>query len=334
MKKTAVFLFWLICVSFCLFVSCNNDSPDGSSDRPKDSWAVTFVYNNQGNTKTVYVKDGETVSMPLDPYRENYVFLGWFSNTPSTTRYDFSLPVTEDIRLYAKFELNATAITNQISESTMKSIVKIECQSYNLMWGFIETDTTGWNQGSGFCIEVSNGNYYILTNCHVVAKSQGYDKIRIKVTDYKGNTYTAYLYSNPNKDKDAISAEYDLACIYFSASSSEIQPLKILSQNPKIGDDVIALGAPKNQSNTITFGKARDYRAISLDNTEEYLSNVTFDVLRHDANIKGGSSGGPLLNTNLEVIGVNYASAKDNNNISYAIPAEKVHEFLKEYVYN
>ena len=334
MKKTVIFLILIICISLSLFVSCDNDNSDGSSDRPKDSWEVTFVYNSQGSTKTVYVKDGETVSMPLDPYKENYVFIGWFSNYPATKRYDFSLPVTEDIRLYAKIELNAAALTNQISENTMKSIVKIECQSYNLMWGFIETDTTGWNQGSGFCIEVSNGNYYILTNCHVVVKAPEYDKIRIRVTDYKGNTHTAHLYRNPNKSTDAISPDYDLACIYFSASSSEVQPLKMLSKNPKILDDVIALGAPQNQSNTITFGKAREYRSITLDETETYRSNVTFNVLRHDADVKGGSSGGPLLNTNLEVIGVNYAASKDDNNISYAIPAEKVQEFLKKFVYN
>ncbi len=338
MKKRAVVLIFLACFLACLMISCNNgdsNSADTDPQRPKGNYAVTFMYDGKYNSQTVYVKAGDTVSMPADPVKKNYVFLGWFTNSLCTGRYDFSLPVTSDIKLYAKFELDATYITNEISQNTMKSIVKIECQYYNeILWGMIETETTGWYQGSGFCVTQNDGYYYILTNCHVIEGPDGYDKMRIRVTDYKGNQYTAHLYTNPNKTKAAISAEYDLACIYFKAGSTEVAPLSVVSYNPKIGDDVISLGAPDGQTNTITIGKLREYKMITLSDTPKNESNVTFEVIRHDADIKGGSSGGPLLNSNLQVIGVNYAGATGDSNVCYAIPAEKVQRFLKEFVYN
>lgn len=332
MKKQFLLLLILSCLVCCLMISCGKN--DGASDRPKDSWEVAFVYN-ANNSSVIYVKDGDRVSMPADPVKKNYVFLGWFSNYACTERYDFSEEVHSDLTLYAKFELDAGKITNEISQNAMKSIVKIECQYYNeILWGMLETDKTGWYLGSGFCFSENDGYYYILTNCHVVEGPSGYDKMRIRVTDYKGNQYTAQLYTNPSKNKEAKSAEYDLACIYFKSGSTEVKPLEILRTNPKLQDDVISLGTPDGQTNTITFGKVKEYKTITLDDTPKNESNVTFDVIRHNADIKGGSSGGPLLNSNLDVVGVNYAGSTGDNDISYAIPAEKIWEFLNTYVYN
>ena len=62
------------------------------------------------------------------------------------------------------------------------------------------------------------------------------------------------------------------------------------------------------------------------------MSNVTFEVVYHNAFINNGSSGGPLLDANLRVVGVNYAG--NSSGIGYAIPAVKVNEFLRNYVYN
>ncbi len=332
MKKKILLILILTCFVCCLLISCNNN--DDTSDRPKGSWEVTFVYNSNSSS-VVYVKDGDRVSMPTDPTRKNYVFLGWFSDHACTKRYDFSSQVSSDLTLYAKFELDAGKITNEISQSTMKSIVKIECQYYNeILWGMFETDTTGWSQGSGFCFSENDGYYYILTNCHVVEGPTGYDKMRIRVTDYKGNQYTAALYTNPNKSKEAKSADYDLACIYFKSSDTEVQPLNIVKLNPKLQDDVISLGTPEGQTNTITYGKVREYMVITLTDTPKNESNVTFKVIRHNADIKSGSSGGPLLNSTLEVVGVNYASSTGDDDISYAIPAEKIWEFLNTFVYD
>ena len=229
-------------------------------------------------------------------------------------------------------KIDAAALTNQISTDTIRGVVKVYNKSYNTFLGIETASSTA--QGSGFCFHIEDGYYYILTNCHVAQKDTSYDNQKFIIEDYQGNTYEGFLFQfkKSNKVVSAISPSYDLACLYFEASSSNVKALKILSKNPASGADVISLGAPNGQSNTITFGQIAGYGGVTLADTSTTLSNVTFDVIHHSAYINKGSSGGPLLNTDLNVIGVNYA-VSTSRELAYAIPAEKVIEFLKEYVY-
>ncbi len=291
---------------------------------------VTFVYNNGTASSKIVVEDGKTVSTPNDPKKSNYLFSGWYTESSFVNRYDFSKPVTKNLTLYARYEIDAATLTNKISTDLIKGVVKIYNKSYNTFLG-IETSSST-SQGSGFCFHIQDGYYYVLTNCHVAKKNSSYDKQKFTIEDYQGKTYEGYLYKNPNKSVSAIAASYDLACLYFKPSSTNVKKLSIFSSNPSSNDDVISLGAPKAQSNSITYGYVYGYRKVTLSNTSTTLSNVTFEVVYHNAFINNGSSGGPLLDANLRVVGVNYAG--DSSGIGYAIPAVKVNEFLRNYVYN
>lgn len=305
-----------------------------SYDKPSaiaQKYQVTFVYNNGAVNSKVFVEKGKTVPTPKDPKKTNYLFSGWYKDSSLTNKYDFSKPVTQNIILYAKYEIDATTLTNKISTDLIKGVVKIYNKSYDTFLGFETSFST--SQGSGFCFHIQNGYYYVLTNCHVAKKSSSYDKQEFIIEDYQGKTYEGYLYKNPNKSVKAIAASYDLACLYFKTSSTNVKKLSIVSNNPCVNDDVISIGAPKGQSNSITYGKLIDYEQISLSNTPKSSSNVTFDVIYHNANANSGSSGGPLLNADLNVVGVNYAASQSTNRV-YAIPAVKVNEFLEKYVYN
>ena len=64
--------------------------------------------------------------------------------------------------------------------------------------------------------------------------------------------------------------------------------------------------------------------------------NVTFTVLEHNAETNGGSSGGAILNIDLELIGIHYAGSRDSSGNfvrGYAIPIDKIHEFLNKYIW-
>jgi S1-C subfamily serine protease len=157
--------------------------------------------------------------------------------------------------------------------------------------------------------------------------------------DYQDKTYDAKLYTNSKKLGDAISPDYDLAVLYFTAdiSTSNVCALPLGATNPKTGDDVISVTAPNGQQNAISFGKVKDYVNVTLSEKDETSSNVTFPVIYHDGYINNGSSGGALFDSSLYVVGVNYAGANANaksNYKSYAVPIEKVKEFLNAYVYN
>lgn len=310
-----------------VFTGKSHDKPGSATQKHQ----VTFVYNNGTASSKVVVKDGKTVSTPKDPKKTNYIFSGWYTESSLINKYDFSKPITKNLTLYAKYEIDALTLTNKISTDLIKGVVKIYNKSYNTFLG-IET-SSATSQGSGFCFHIQGGYYYVLTNCHVAKKDSSYDKQKFTIEDYQGKTYEGYLYKNPNKSVSAIAASYDLACLYFKPSSTNVKKLSIVSTNPGSTDDVISIGAPHGQSNSITFGKVVDYRKVTLSNTSTSLSNVTFDVICHNAYADSGSSGGPLLNSNLNVVGVHYAGSKSTSR-EFAIPAVKVQEFLRNYVYN
>lgn len=293
-------------------------------------YQVTFVYNNGTANSNILVSAGKSVSTPKDPLKTNYIFSGWYTESSFINKYDFSKPITKNLTLYAKYEIDALTLTNKISTDLIKGVVKIYNKSYNTFLG-IETSSST-SQGSGFCFHIQNGYYYVLTNCHVAKKKSSYDKQKFTIEDYQGKTYEAYLYKNPDKTASAIAASYDLACLYFKPSSTNVKKLSIVSSNPTSSDDVISVGAPKGQSNSITYGYIYGYRKVTLSDTSTSLSNVTFEVVYHNAFINNGSSGGPLLDANLRVVGVNYAG--NSYGFGYAIPAVKVYEFLRKYVYS
>lgn len=316
------------------FTGKSYEKPDTiSNENPVQSakkYQVVFVYNNGTNNSKVLVKEGETVSTPTDPQKSNHLFCGWYQNASLTKKYDFSKPVTENLTLYAKYELDALSLTNTITTDTIRGVVKVYNKSYNTFLG-IETSSET-SQGSGFCFGEQDGYYYILTNCHVAKKKSGYDKQKITIEDYQGNIYEGTIYRGASKSEVAIDPAYDLACIWIKPSSTNIKALTLSKENLEMGEAVIAVGAPKGQSNSIAYGSAITYKTITLENTSPAESNVTFKVLRHNAYSNNGSSGGPVLSADLKVVGVQYAGSAEGNS-GYAIPAEKVYEFLKKYVY-
>ena len=321
-KFFKILSFIIILMMFCTLSSCNYNK--------KMVYEVTFEYNNGNSSTKVEVQEGMTISTPMDPYKENYLFEGWYLDYNLYNKYDFSLEVNNSFTLYAKYILDAAEITNKISNDLIKGVVKIYNKCYNTFLLIPYESST--SQGSGFCFHIQDGYYYFLTNCHVAVLRSGYKKQEFTVVDYQGNEYEAYLYHNPNKNFSAISEGYDLACLYIKPSKTDIMELDFDNDNPSFKDDVISIGAPNGQQNTITYGKVSGYRQITLDDTTPKESNVTFNVVAHNAKIDKGSSGGPLLNSKLNVVGVNYASSTDGT--AYAIPLVKVKSFLKIYVYN
>lgn len=295
---------------------------------------VTFVYNNNTPNKIIRVDKGKTMQIPTDPIKANHIFMGWYLDNSFNIKYDFSSAVTGNIILYASYILDGAKITNEISKNTMHGLVKIYNKSYNTSSGTVTSYSI--MQGSGFCFRIQNGRYYVLTNCHVAIKDNSYSYQNFQIEDYLGNTYDGYLYRNPNKTFDAIATSYDLACLYFESSSTNVSALPF-DDDPIISSDVISLGAPNGQSNTITFGKVNAYRKVSSQNESNDKSKINFDVIEHTAWIDHGSSGGPLLNTDLQIVGINFGSTVYTQNsvkYHYAIPISKVVDFLEYYVNN
>lgn len=213
------------------------------------------------------------------------------------------------------------SFVNTITEEKMSGNVTIYNRSYN-MNPF--SGETGYSiiQGSGIIIKRESNKFYVLTNNHCTVTATSYSNIRYYVTDYLGEEKKAQLiYRN---------ADYDLALLSFSMNE-ELTVLPISQSNALVGDVIASISQPEGQPNAVTLGKVVSYRTITLTDANAALSNVTFDVIESDAPTKSGSSGGAMLNKNFEITGVIYASSSDSEGNfvnSYAVPCEKVLEFL------
>ncbi|XP_069571064.1 serine protease HTRA2, mitochondrial-like isoform X1 [Brachyistius frenatus] len=198
---------------------------------------------------------------------------------------------------------------------------------YNFIADVVEKSTpavvyieiVGRHPFSGREIPVSNGSGFIIssdglivTNAHVVANKRG---VRVKLTN--GEMYHATV-----QDVDPAA---DIATIKINAKN----PLPTLtlgkSSDIRQGEFVVAMGSPFALRNTITSGIVS---SVQRGSKELGLSNSNMEYIQTDAAIDFGNSGGPLINLDGDVIGIN--TMKVTAGISFAIPSDRLRLFLAE----
>ncbi len=155
--------------------------------------------------------------------------------------------------------------------------------------------------GSGFAV----GENCIVTNAHVIDSRSD-----IEVESYDEHVYSAVLLG--------VDESEDLAALVIKdASFPYLKPADLSAM--KIGDDIYTIGAPKGMAYTLTKGTVSSKSRII-----GYKSYIQID-----AAINEGNSGGPLLNDNGEVLGVNTLKMSDSEGIGLAIPVNRVSDFLE-----
>ncbi len=194
-------------------------------------------------------------------------------------------------------EANAAPKDNIYSivyESISPSIVSIEA---NL--------DIGVSSGTG-CVIDPNGT--ILTSLHVVNKAKNIEITTATGRSYKGKVVAVL------RDKN------DLALVKINAK----EPLKTVkfgnSENVKVGQQVLAIGNPFGFKGTLTTG---------IVSRIDYQRNK----IQTDAAINPGCSGGPLINLEGEVIGINQSIYNPDNNrsnigIGFAVPSNYAKDFI------
>jgi serine protease Do len=161
--------------------------------------------------------------------------------------------------------------------------------------------------GSGFVID---GEGYILTNEHVIDRA---DRITVKLSD--GRSLRARLVG--------ADADTDIALIKVeSAVPLAVAPLGD-SDTLRVGEWVCAIGNPLAYEHSVTVGVV-SYIGRKLFNTS--LDNY----IQTDAAINFGNSGGPLINSRGEVIGINAAISSRASNIGFAVPVNQATEILSQ----
>ncbi|MCP3422765.1 trypsin-like peptidase domain-containing protein [Nocardioides pinisoli] len=202
---------------------------------------------------------------------------------------------------------SVAAVAQALLPSTVQIVAELDGQA-------------GGATGSGFVLDREG---HVVTNDHVVA-SAAEDDGPIVVIDHTGERLEASVVGR--------SSVYDLAVLSVEGGG-ELEPAALgSSQVLRVGDPVIAFGAPLGLSQTVTSGivSALNRPVTTSGQSEDDSSYI--NAVQTDAAINPGNSGGPLVNLAGEVVGVNSAIATNggasgeagNIGVGFAIPIEQV----------
>lgn len=221
---------------------------------------------------------------------------------------------------------------SEVVENVMPSIVAITSKTL-ISSGRFGPNYYGQNQytegaGSGIIISKSDEELFIVTNNHVV---EGASELTVQFINNKSVDATIKGTSK-SKDIAVISVKLN------ELDEETIKEIKIAtignSDEIKVGNGVIAIG------NALGYGQSVTTGVISALEREVTIDNYTNSMIQIDAAINGGNSGGALLNSKGEVIGINSAKYSSNGTISsasiegmgFAIPISDVEDLITDII--
>lgn len=240
----------------------------------------------------------------------------YVNSNPGTPAYLTSMPGSSGAMVLPDFTGAASNTVHAVVH--IKTEYQRKSSVYDYFFDFRDFFGNGGQQGTPAPIEASGSGViispdgYIVTNNHVVAES---DKVSVTLNDKR--TYNATIVgTDPSTDLAVIKIDAkDLPYLLYGNSD-----------NLQIGEWVLAVGNPFNLTSTVTAGivsaKARN---INILGSPDGSSIESF--IQTDAAVNRGNSGGALVNTNGELVGINAAIASGTgyySGYSFAIPVNIV----------
>lgn len=248
--------------------------------------------NNGGNTNGSYLSNSNTSNLTI-----------------GTTEHTQVSKDTDD------------GVVVRVVEENMAMTVAVRstfAQNYYYFGQYYQKETQG--SGSGFIVGINDKELLIATNNHVIDSAT-----KIELTFIDDTVLEATV-----KGTDPVADLAILAVPLSTISEETMSKIRIAtlgnSDEVKVGEMAIAIGNALGYGQSVTVGyiSAKD-RTVTVDGN-------TMLLLQTDAAINGGNSGGPLLNTRGEVIGINsvkYADTKVEG-MCFAIPISRAIPILNE----
>src|SRR6185312_1185932 len=281
--------------------------------------AVIFGYNK-------YAQNGNNPNFQ-SAIPANYKYAGFLDsgNSPSGAPVDFTQAAAAAIPavVHIKTLTNAKAVNNNLPQRQNPFSDLFGDDLLNQLFG-----QGGGQQrmlperASGSGVIISDDGY-IVTNNHVVA---GADKVTVIMSDRK--SYTGKVV--------AADPSYDLAVVKIDAKNLPFM-LYGNSNDTKIGQWVLAIGYPLYLDATVTAGIiSAKSRALGLNRDKTGGTAMAVEsFLQTDAAVNPGNSGGALINTSGQLIGINSAIASPTgyySGYSYAIPVDIVKKVVNDLI--
>ncbi|MEO0531533.1 MAG: trypsin-like peptidase domain-containing protein [Planctomycetota bacterium] len=219
----------------------------------------------------------------------------------------------------APLQLTPEELANiRVYETANRSVVHITTSTvqYDSMFGM---PIEGEGAGSGAVLDKEG---HILTNEHVIDGAR-----QVKVAMANGSMYDAQIVGADE--------EYDIAVLKINAPRDELYPIALgTSENLRVGQKAYALGNPFGLDHTLTSGVIS---SLNRSLPSRVNGRVMDGMVQTDAAMNPGNSGGPLLNTSAEMVGMCVAirsSVGQNSGVGFAIPVDRVKRFVPELIEN
>jgi serine protease Do len=219
-------------------------------------------------------------------------------------------------------------LISNIAQSVGQSVVSVvstqggSSASSSSLFGVTGSGSTSEEEGSGIIL-TSGG--LIITNRHVVPA--GTTSVSVTLAD--GTTYNNVTVVGRTSEDDSL----DIAFLQIPSVNGHKLVAAQLGDSSKtgVGDSVVAIGNALGQyQNTVTSGIISGYgRSVQASSSDGSSTESLDDLFQTDAAINEGNSGGPLVNLDGQVIGINTAVASDAQNVGFAIPINDVAGLIK-----
>lgn len=318
-------VFFFACSSEAYIVSLEKTESIGTTD------TYTITYSN-GNKKYFSVENGKNgtdgKSFTLEDIKQ------YCEESGKTVEQFF-----KDLQL----EININTVQSATNKA-MQSAISIFTEQ-------TEHGSTSAYAGAGVIYKIEDDYTYIITNYHVINNGNYLtNQVASKIVAYqygeneliaKSSTTGEYIYG-----ESAIVCEYVGGSDRYDIAIIKAPTSKILENNPNaqeveiaenysLADTVIAVGNPSGDGLSATEGIV----SVVSETIDMYYDDYyykTIRVMRIDAAVNGGNSGGGLFNINGELIGIVNAKiiSSDIENIAYALPVGNSINVAESILYN
>ena len=250
-------------------------------------------------------------------------------NTGDINNYDVNIESKEDISTVA-------------ANKALMSVVSVRAKFRRQSVGNYGSQAYSYSLGSGVIFRLSEDKSvaYILTNYHVIYNSSISSDISVYLYGKEG-----YLYEEEDTMGCAIKAKYIGGSMAYDLAVLKVENSPVLMESDAVACDfadsdsvvvlepAIAIGNAKGNGISATLGRVNvDSEYISMLGPDD-KTEISLRVMRTDAAVNNGNSGGGLFNSRGELIGIVNAKIVDStvDNIGYAIPSN-VAKYIAENI--
>lgn len=204
-------------------------------------------------------------------------------------------------RVYADIE-------EKINEDTLSSVISFLCTES-------EDNVVNYYSGNtGVVVGFDNEKYYAITALHVIS---GNEEIRVfpygelSYMDYRKTngaiSYAKYFDLFPSFKVEKEDEDSDLALISFEYDK-DLSIAKLSTENASKNTRIVSIGCPEGELFTKTYGKITSSKEVNFKSSD----GIETMCYSHNCYIAPGSSGSPVLNEDLELIGINIGGTTNN----------------------